>query len=876
MLPSFHNLEMLDALFERYLANPEHIDPSWKYFFDGWQMAKSLETSAVAGEIGERAYQIVEAYRTYGHLLASFNPLDRSKPKVPPQLDLKTYGLKETEEVPSCGFFPEKTVPLSRLIEQLRKIYCGKIGYEYLAGESPELEKWVQGQIEPAMKDPLNPELRKKLLYDLNRAELFETFIHTKYIGQKRFSLEGGETLIPMLSFLFEEAQRLQVSVAAIGMAHRGRLNVLANIFKKSYSHIFHEFEDHYSPDLNEGTGDVKYHKGFESEMNGMRLVLAANPSHLESVDPVVEGGLKALQVTQGKKLSEILPILIHGDASIAGQGVVYETMQLKSLAGYGTGGTIHIVLNNQIGFTTVPKESRSTRYCTDIAKAFSAPVFHVDAEDPESCVAIALLAIRMRQKFGCDVFIDLNCYRKYGHNEGDEPAFTQPQEYELIRSKKTIREIYLAKLIAENHLSSDDALAMLEEFKKDLGEALVKAKAPTAELHPSKPKSILSHEVETAVAAAHLDSLVKELEAVPEGFEAHPKVQRILHERSLSSTIDWATAETLSYATLLEDGIHVRISGQDTRRGTFSHRHGVLIDQKKEGKYFPLSHLKNAKALFDIYNSPLSEFAVVGFEFGYSLEAKNSLVIWEAQYGDFVNGAQIVTDQYLAASEQKWGVDSNITLFLPHGYEGGGPEHSSARIERFLQLSAEGNMRVANVTTPAQLFHLLRRQGLSKVKKPLILFTPKALLRHPLVVSEKVEFEKGEFRPILDDPLSPSQPKTLVFCSGKIYYDLVLEREKRKKEKDYALVRIEMLHPFDERMAREVLAKYPSCPRVLWAQEEHANMGAYPFLRPKLEKLLGNRLLSYAGREESASTSAGSYQLHKVQYKSMLEQIFV
>lgn len=878
MIPSFYNLGLLETLFEQYLSNPEDLDPSWKFFFDGWQMAKSLEKPVAIDQTGEGVYRLVEAYRIYGHLLASFNSLDNSQKKIPTQLDFKNYGFKEADihlEVPSCGFFPEKTVVLSKLIEGLKKVYCHKIGFEYLETENPEIEKWVQSQIEPSLKVAITKEERKKLLHDLNRAELFETFIHTKYLGQKRFSLEGGETLIPMLSFLLEEAQKLGVSEAGIGMAHRGRLNVLANIFEKSYAHIFHEFEDHYSPDLSEGTGDVKYHKGFESNVRGVRLVLAANPSHLESVDPVVEGGVKALQVTQGKKPNEVLPILIHGDASIAGQGVVYETMQLRRLTGYSTGGTLHIVVNNQIGFTTLPKESRSTRYCTDIARTFSSPVFHVDAEDPESCVAAVLLAIRLRQKFGCDVFIDLNCYRKYGHNEGDEPTFTQPLEYKMIRSKKTIREIYLQKLLTESHLSQEEAKTMEEEFRKDLAKALLEAKAPTDELHPPKPKSSPTNTIETSVPQTQLRLLIKELATAPPGFETHTKIQRLLHERIESPTLDWATAEILSYATLLKEGVHIRISGQDSRRGTFSHRHAVLIDQQKEGKYFPLSHLKDKKALFDIYNSPLSEFAVLGFEFGYSLEAKDSLVIWEAQYGDFANGAQIITDQYIAASEQKWGVASNITLFLPHGYEGAGPEHSSARMERFLQLAAESNIRVANVTTPAQLFHLLRRQGLDKAKKPLILFTPKAILRHPMVVSSPEEFEKGGFQPILDDPSSPTKGQTLVLCSGKIYYDLYAERKKREKENGCALVRVEMIHPFDEGRMKELLKKYSSCHRVLWAQEEHANMGAYFFVRPKLERLLGARSLAYAGREESASTAAGSYKLHKLQYQAIMERVF-
>ncbi len=894
-MQSFHNLEWLDGLYNLYLTAPDQLEPSWRYFFQGWELGQRQSSVAAASEdhLEVRAYHLLQAYRKYGHLLASFNPISVQPSILLPELELHTLGFAEGDlgkEVPTHGFLPEQKTTLANLIDALKKTYCRKIGIEYMGLGVPELEQWLQSKIEPYFEPKFSSQAQKTILNGLNRAELFEGFMHTKYAGQKRFSIEGGETLIPMMMEILEQGASLGVSDVVIGMAHRGRLNVLANILGKSYAHIFHEFEDHYSPDVTEGTGDVKYHKGFTGEFRtrqgtNISLMMAANPSHLESVDPIVEGGVKALQFLGKKNLSTVLPILIHGDASLAGQGVVYETMQLSRLNGYGTGGTIHIVINNQIGFTTLPKEGRSTRYCTDIAKAFSSPVFHVDAEDPEGCVLASLLAIEVRQKFGCDVFIDLNCYRKYGHNEGDEPFFTQPLEYRLIRSKKTIRELYLAELLSKHALTSAEAAQMEEEFKKDLGEALMAAKVSTKELLPPKPSKAAIQEPSTEVSSEELRQITLELSLTPPGFEPHPKVRRLLQERVLSfdqpkekPSIDWATAESLAYATLLKQGVHVRISGQDSRRGTFSHRHAALVDQAREGKYFPLSHLKGATALFDVYNSPLSEFAVLGFEFGYSLVADAALVIWEAQYGDFVNGAQIVTDQYIASSEQKWGLASSITLFLPHGYEGQGPEHSSGRIERFLQLSAEGNMRVANVTTPAQLFHLLRRQALIEIKKPLILFTPKAMLRHPLFLSPQLDFEKGQFHTALDDPSRPSKASTLIFCSGKIYYDLFTEREKRGKQEEYALIRLEMLHPFVASSIHPILQRYKDVKKVAWVQEEHANMGAYPFIRPFLEEELrkhGGMRLNYIGRAESAATAAGSYQLHKRQYQSIMEQVF-
>ncbi len=863
---SFDNLDLFDEQFQKFSTNPNAVEPTWRAFFQGWEMGQTE-----AGPSPElKVYHLIEAYRMYGHLGATLNPIAVEGQSEIPELKIEKYGFSGMEEmVPTCGFLNEKEAPLSQVVAALQKTYASSVGIEYMGLGMPELEKWLQEKIEPGFPLPFSAEDKLEILQDLNKAELFETFLHTKFVGQKRFSLEGGETLIPMIAFLLESAAGGGVSEGVVGMAHRGRLNVLANIMNKSYASIFHEFEDHYTPDLEEGTGDVKYHKGFAGHLTTKKgkeihVTLAANPSHLESVDPVVEGQCRAKQEIQGREA--IIPILIHGDASLAGQGVIYETMQLGKLTGYQTGGTIHIVINNQIGFTTLPKDSRSTRYCTDIAHAFGAPVFHVNSEKPEECVYAAMLALEIRQKFKCDVFLDLNCYRKYGHNEGDEPAFTQPLEYQLIRKKRSIRELYREALLKEGVLQPALADQMEAQFKTFLGEALEKVEPSLpASGQPAKDDPLKKYE--TAVAKDRLISLAEEFCKVPEGFAINPKIERLLKERLEmvhGKPIDWGMGEHLAFATLLSDGIHVRLSGQDSRRGTFSHRHAMWVDQASEKKkYFALSHLKDQKAKFDIFNSSLSEFAVLGFEFGYSLSSPNALTIWEAQYGDFANGGQIIIDQYVAAAEQKWGVRSALTLMLPHGYEGQGPEHSSARIERYLQLAGHENFQVVQPTTPAQLFHVLRRQMVRKPQKPLILFTPKALLRHPQCVSALSDFVKGGFSAVIDD--TTTSAKRLLLCSGKVYYDLLAAR----KNSDIAIVRIEELYPFPRQEILALLQKYASAKEIFWVQEEHANMGAWEFVQLQLKEIP----LRYVGRDRSASPAAGSFALHKQQHEQILRE---
>lgn len=877
---SFSNLNYVEEQYQRYLVNPASLEPSWRHFFEGWDLARKVTPARETGEASSdlKIFHLIEAYRTYGHLKASDNPLFAPKAEVR-ELSLENLGFQKTDldtSYPTCGFLPEREATLSQIIAALEKTYCGAIGVEYMGLRKPELESWLQTIIEPNFTLPFSKEDKLEIFHQLNRAELFETFLHTKYVGQKRFSLEGGETFIPMLAFVIEAGVGEGIQEIVLGMAHRGRLNVLANILNKSYGTIFNEFESHYISDLEVGSGDVKYHKGFVGSLptksgEKIAITLSANPSHLEAVDPVVEGQARAKQELKGHET--VLPILVHGDASIAGQGVVYETLQLSQLKGYETGGTLHIVINNQIGFTTLPKDGRSTQYCTDIAFAFGAPVFHVNAEKPESCVYAMLLALKIRQKFNCDVFLDLYCYRKYGHNEGDEPAFTQPIENTIIRQKKSIRELYKESLIREGILDPAAGEKLETEFKNLLQTALdqVASKPPPIEAPVKEDRFAL---LPTAVPAQTLMGLADDFCRVPDGFNLHPKLKRLMEERAAmvkagpnQPTIDWGMGEHLAYASLLADGVRVRISGQDSRRGTFSHRHAMWVDQLIEDKwYFPLSHLKNGKAPFDVFDSPLSEYAVLGFEFGYSLFYPHSLVIWEAQFGDFANGGQIIIDQFIACSEQKWGHRSGITLLLPHGYEGQGPEHSSARIERYLQLSGDDNWQVVNCTTPAQLFHLLRLQTLKKERRPLVIFTPKALLRNHLCLSPLSDFTTGTFEEFFDEKIA--DPKRVIFCSGKVYYDLVTER----KRDDIVVFRIEQLYPFHREKFQKMVEKYKSTQEIYWVQEEHSNMGAWNYLRPILETALG-KSVRYVGRGPSSSTAAGSYALHKKQYDQMIQE---
>jgi 2-oxoglutarate dehydrogenase E1 component len=888
------NLKMLEDLYANWMEDPKSVDLTWQNFFEGMEFASHLpQALPMRQESADlRVFYLITAYRTYGHLKVECNPIATEPLPMPEELKLERYGLSSQDlesSFPTFGFLSSETAPLKEIIAALEKTYCHRIGIEYMGLCSSEMEAWIQKRIEPGFPTHLGGEELVGIYEQLSAAEGFEAFLHTKYVGQKRFSLEGAETLIPMLRAILDTGSQEGISDILLGMAHRGRLNVLANIMGKSYSYIFEEFEDHYTPDLSEATGDVKYHMGFASTYQGpsgkkVQIILSANPSHLESVNPVVQGGARAVQELKKShsKQLEVLPIVTHGDASVAGQGVVYETMGMCHLNGYGVKGTLHIVINNQIGFTTLPKDSRSTRYCTDIAKAFGAPILHVNAEDPEGCVAAASLAIALRQTFGTDVFIDLCGYRKYGHNEGDEPTFTQPLQYQLIHSKKSICTLYREELLARGVMDENRAKSIDETTKKTLESALetVKSKAPSA---PPKIKHLpkerhlgeLLAPVETAVPEEQLRALAQSFCSVPDGFNLSPKLRRLLESRlaSLDGQLDWSMGELLAYASLAIGGTHVRLSGQDVRRGTFSHRHALWVDQVTSAHYFPLSHLGPNQAPCDFFNSSLSEYAVMGFEYGYSLMYPNSLVLWEGQFGDFANGAQIIIDQYLTASEMKWGIATNLTLLLPHGYEGQGSEHSSARIERFLQMCGDENMIVANCTTPAQLFHLLRRQALRSLKKPLVVFTPKALLRHPDCKSPLSDLSQGHFEEVVDDSSPAGKTERLAFCSGKIYYQLRAEREKRGAS-DLTLIRIEQLYPLHKEKIQALIERYKGFSECLWVQEEHANMGASDYIRPQLEALVGMPV-RYVGRGRASSTAAGSHTLHKLQDEALLKELF-
>lgn len=885
---SLANADFVEDIYEKYLAKRESVDPLWCHFFDSLEKGSAGE-KAETTSFGLAILSLIEAYRTYGHLSARVNPLETKEPLDVEELKLTTYGLSEKDlntPYPTFGVVPKEKAYLSEIVKALQTIYCSTIGFEYKGLQNDEVKKWLQKEIEShQFHNWLSIDQKKMILERLNRSELFEVFLHTKYVGQKRFSLEGGETLIPMLETVLENGAKGEVEEIVIGMAHRGRLNVLANILNKSFTDIFSEFDEGYIPDSFEGSGDVKYHKGYFSDSilvgeKKVRVTLSPNPSHLESVNPVVEGQVKARQ-TKLKDLNQerVIPVLIHGDAALSGQGVVYETLQMYKLSGYNTGGTIHFVINNQIGFTTLPRDARSTRYCTDIARTFDAPVFHVNAEDPEGCVYAANLALAIRQKFHCDVFVELNCYRKYGHNEADEPAYTQPCAYHNIRQKAPIREIYRDQLIAHGFLEKEMAESLEQVFKKSLQEAL-NLVTPAA-IKPVPTKNCLQETIsdpETGVTKDTLKAIAEKISSVPQTFAIHPKLATLIKDRLSmimgAKPVDWGMAELMAYGSLLLEGHAIRLTGQDCCRGTFSHRHAMWVDQKTENEYFPLKHLSDHQGTFDVFNSPLSEFAALGFEYGYSIASMDTLVIWEAQFGDFANGSQIIIDQYIASAEQKWGQKSAITLLLPHGYEGQGPEHSSARMERFLSLCGNQNLRIAQPTTPAQLFHLIRRQRLIGLKKPLVVFTPKGLLRHPDCISPLAELEEGHFKTLLEDRVEGQPVKQVVLCSGRAYYD-IKAWQKKENIQGLTIVRLEQLYPLDVQAIRAILSNYGERVQFSWMQEEPANMGAWSYIQQFEGEMLpkGSRL-NYIGRPRSASPAVGSYALHKQELASIFEAL--
>ncbi|MFO0797735.1 MAG: 2-oxoglutarate dehydrogenase E1 component [Gemmataceae bacterium] len=919
-----YNRDLLDAVYQQYRADPGSVDPTWRAFFAGMDFAGAgaAPTGYAAGpdapdlRLQTGVVRLVFWYRQAGHLQADIDPLRTEPPPPHPFLRLENFGLSDADldrtVDASMHFGIGGPAKLRDLIAALEDTYCRTVGVEYMHIDSLEVRHWLGGRMEPTHNRPHFPHRKQyRTLFTLHQAELFEKFLHTKYVGQKRFSLEGGETLIPVLDALVEQAPGLGAKELVVGMAHRGRLNVLANVLRKPFEEIFNEFEDNFLPDSFSGDGDVKYHLGFSADIatadgGTVHLSVAPNPSHLEIVNPVVEGRVRAKQRLHGDtERTTGVPILIHGDAAFAGQGVVMETLNLSNLSGYRTGGTIHIVVNNQIGFTTNPRDARSTEYCTDVAKYIQAPVFHVNAEDPEACVYAAELAFEFRQRFKRDVVIDLVCYRKWGHNEGDEPAFTQPLEYKNIRARDPISKVYSRALVAGPSAFTEEMTSAIEtEFHQKLEEAVREADRAAAEYRtkldqalkavksgpPRKrgmegfsgrwkglTKAYTHDAVPTGVPPATLDRIADAVGSFPDGFTPHEKLRPILEKRRDNvkgrKPVDWGTAESLAFGSLVLEGTPVRLSGQDSRRGTFTHRHAVVIDANTGSPHYPLANLDPKQAPFEVFDSSLSEMAVMGFEFGYAMDDPGSLVMWEAQFGDFANGAQVVIDQFLTSCESKWNRSNGLVLLLPHGYEGQGPEHSSARLERFLLMCAEDNIQVAYPTTPAQIFHLLRRQVKRSFRKPLVVMTPKSLLRLPAAVSPTEDFTAGGFREVIDDTLpDPAVVTRVVVCSGKVYYDLMVQREKLGT-KAVAVVRLEQFYPWPEEQLHVVLSRYRRATEWVWAQEESQNMGGWFFVEPRVRAM--GFPFEYVGRDASASPATGSHHAHEVEQRELVEAAF-
>ncbi|MBE0647632.1 MAG: 2-oxoglutarate dehydrogenase E1 component [Bacteroidales bacterium] len=886
---------VFEEMYENFQANPESVDESWRKFFEGFEFcqvnykAEKGKSFIIPNEF--LVMNLIRGYRERGHLFTKTNPV-RTRREYTPTLDLENFDLEKSELNKTFQAGKEIGIgnaTLKSIIDNLNETYCQSIGVEYMFIRKPEMVKWLQNKMELTRNRPsFSVKEKSHILTKLAEAVLFEKFIHKKFPGHKSFSLEGCESLIPALETVVSVGKELGNEEFIFGMAHRGRLNVLAHIMHKPYFQIFSEFEGKEYED-EQLLGDVKYHLGFSTDIpadDGSRihLTMCPNPSHLEAVDPVVEGLSRGLieKVYKGNT-DKVSPVLIHGDASVSGQGIIYEILQMSELPGYTAGGTVHLVVNNQIGFTTNYLEGRSSTYCTDVAKTIQSPIFHVNADDVEAVVYTVKLAMEFRQKFRKDVFIDLLGYRKYGHNESDEPRFTQPILYNAIEKHADPLEIYLNKLETEGSLANIDSEQIHHKIKEKLDQCFEKSKTvEKANIDPflgsmwqgirKATANDFLRSPDTGVPEQILRKIGTKLTELPEGIPFFRKIVKLQGDRKAmldNNKLDWAMAELLAYGSLLVEGIPVRLSGQDSQRGTFSHRHSVLTLEDSEEKYLPLDHLSPDQAKFNVYNSPLSEYGVLGFDYGYALARPDSLTIWEAQFGDFSNGAQVITDQYICSAEEKWRVMNNLVLYLPHGYEGQGPEHSSGRIERFLSICGHLNIQVVNLTTPANLFHALRRQMHRDIRKPLIVFTPKSLLRHPRCVSTIEDLASGGFREVIDDSgVDPKKVTKLVFCSGKIYYDILQKREEIGKE-DIALIRIEQIYPFPYEQIREILHRYPMASQYEWVQEEPANMGSWNFIRD----IFSDVTLNYVARPPSGTTATGSSQLHKIQQTLLAEK---
>jgi len=911
---SSSNPEYVEDIYARFLEDPESVDSSWRYFFEGLELGYKIpDNEALAdGEFSSidlsseaKVADLINAYRERGHLIAHIDPLS-SRTRSHPLLELKHFGLSQEDlsrTFTAGKFLGLGTTTLQKIIDRLHEIYCSTFGVEYTHIKDPGIRSWIVEHLETQGKrKALASDERKKILTRLAESESFERFLHTRYVAQKRFSIEGAEGLIPVLDRLLEVGADLGANNIVMGMAHRGRLNVLRNFFGKKTEHILTEFEQEYHYDeLNIGEGDVKYHMGYSSDIvtskgHSVHLSLANNPSHLAFVHPVVEGVARSKQRRQGdNSRSKVIPIVIHGDAAFAGQGVIYETLNLSQVDGYHTGGTVNIIVNNQIGFTTNPQDARSTTYSTDVALMLEVPIFHVNGDDPEALVYIAQLSMEFRQTFHKDVFIDIVCYRKYGHNEADEPAFTQPLMYKAIKDHLSPHMVYAERLIADGIVSPEDMRNEVDKCINDLVEAQKRTReekpapfvssydSPLWKTYRRPSDEDLFRPIDTKFPAKRLVEIAREINKVPKTFKINPKLARLLEGRLKAvedgEGIDWGNGESLAYASLLDEGYSMRLTGQDVERGTFSHRNAVLFDAESGESYTPLNQLANKEnQFFLVKNSTLSEAGVLGFEYGWSLGDPHALVIWEAQFGDFANGAQVIIDQFITSGESKWQRASGLVMFLPHGYEGQGPEHSSGRLERFLQACGRANIIVGNLSTPAQLFHCLRRQLKRDFRKPLILMTPKSLLRHPLVTSKIEDFSDSSFHEVIDDVRfegkERSKARKVILCTGKIYYDLLAAQIEHKKESgkapDIALIRIEQLYPWPETQVQETLERYKDVKEFHWVQEEPRNMGAWIFVQAffnggyrNLSEKLNDRPIRYIGRGTGAAPAVGAAKLH-------------
>jgi len=915
------NAGFIEDLYEQFLKDPAAVDPTWAGYFRDLKGGASNEVahgevrdrlvarqqapvakSAVAGSPDVASAKqgavsrLIQVYANRGHLIANLDPLglqDRGKPTV---LNLEHFGLSDADL--DTEFFTGSRIEAIRerstlkdILSTLKFIYCGTIGAEFAHVSDSDERLWLQDQFQSArMLRRFSADEKKNILWQLTAAESLERYLHTKYVGQKRFSLEGGDSLIPLLDDLVQQGGKAGIEETIIGMAHRGRLNVLVNLLGKSPKDLFNEFEGHYDLAKLRGSGDVKYHKGFSSDLKtplgNVHVALAFNPSHLEIVNAVVEGSARARQERRGDALGDkVLPVQIHGDAAFAGQGVIMETLQLSQARGFYTGGSIHVIVNNQVGFTTSdPKDARSTLYCSDVAKMVEAPILHVNADDPEAVCFVTRFALEYRMKFHKDIVIDLVCYRRHGHNEADEPSATQPLMYQVIRKKPTVRQLYAERLVAEGVLSAAEAAAMMDQYRSGLDEGKPQARAALGLIGNKYTVdwseylgADWSEPIRTAVEMGRLKALGKAITTYPTDWNLHPRVLAIMQARERMVTgdlaLDWGCAENLAYASLIQEGYPVRLTGQDSGRGTFFHRHAVLHDQASGRRFVPLQHLATNQPTFTVTDSVLSEEAVMGFEYGFSTTEPHCLTIWEGQFGDFCNGAQVIIDQFISSGEAKWGRLSGLTLFLPHGYEGQGPEHSSARLERFLQLCAEYNIQVCVPSTPAQMFHLLRRQMVRPLRKPLIIMTPKSLLRHPLSVSRLEELATGNFRNVIDeiDDLKPSAVTRIVLCTGKVYFDLLKARRETKGE-SVAIVRLEQLYPFPSDEYEAVIRKYSNAREIVWCQEEPQNQGSWYQIRHRLQlPLTSKHELLYAGRAGAAAPATGIASMHEQQQKNLV-----